>query len=72
MILPEVLTLQHCHSGFVILLDPADRSKAMLVVHPDKVTGSPANIQVIAKYAFENLNAAYEKFEAAEMKSSGS
>ena len=44
--------------------------KAMLVVHPDKVpSGSPADVQVIAKHCFENLNAAYEKFEATELKS---
>lgn len=43
--------------------------KAMLVVHPDKIqSGSPPDQLVIAKYCFENLNAAYEKFEAAELK----
>jgi hypothetical protein len=43
--------------------------KAMLIVHPDKIAaGSSPHIQVIAKYCFENLNAAYEKFEATELK----
>lgn len=42
--------------------------KAMLVVHPDKVpSDAPPRVQVIAKFLFENLNAAYEKFEQAEM-----
>ncbi|KAH9260933.1 hypothetical protein BASA81_000629 [Batrachochytrium salamandrivorans] len=43
--------------------------KAMLVVHPDKIANnSPANVQVIAKYCFECLNTAYDKFEQQELK----
>lgn len=42
--------------------------KAMLVVHSDKVNTTSAHVEVIAKYAFESLNKAYEKFEATELR----
>ena len=36
--------------------------KAMLVVHPDKLSSESAEIQFIAKRIFEGINEAYQEF----------
>ena len=36
--------------------------KAMLVVHPDRCSGSSAEVKFIAKRIFEAINEAYEEF----------